>query len=470
MRTFNIDFRPVLAALVLTAAGCQDTETIYVAFPLFDDPPNAAASFLGYSDQDDKLPVCGNCHVGQNAAWEQTAHAGAWETLQASGHAQDFCESCHTVSENGNLTEAPGGWPATLDVRYQDVQCESCHGPGLEHVIDPDASQPLASLLVGTDLTGGCGECHQGNHHGFVDEWAESRHGDMNPSPQGREACVQCHEARGALAAFGVKAEYVEKEQTEAIPITCAVCHDPHDATYEHQLRFPINVPDVNVNLCMKCHHKRAEPDPDLSYGPHSPQGPLLLGNAGWRPPNFLSPTDTIVATHGTGANPELCAGCHVNSFEVTDPDTGDHVFSVTGHSFKATPCLDPQGVPLPTTDCALGERTFEGCSTSGCHGSPAAARSALTVVTLRLDVLIADLEVLIPQVPGGEFVTGDDLITTGEGAKFNLSLAKQQGSPIHNPFLIEALLIASIQQIDFDYGLTPSPSLSLVRQLRSGS
>jgi hypothetical protein len=469
MRAFKIDFRLALAALVLATAGCLDTKTIFKTFPLFEDPPNGAAAFLGYSDQDDKLPVCGNCHVGQNAAWQQTHHAGAWETLQASSSAQDFCERCHTVSETGNSTETPGGWPATLDPRYQDVQCESCHGPGLEHVTNPDASQPLASLLAGTDLTNGCGECHQGSHHGFVDEWTESRHGTMDPFPQGREDCVQCHEARGALAAFGVKAEYLEKEQAEAIPITCAVCHDPHDATNEHQLRFPIDVPNVDLNLCMKCHHKRAQPDPDLSYGPHAPQGPLLLGDAGWRPPDFLAPTDTIVATHGTGANPGLCAGCHVNSFEVTDAETGAHVFSVTGHSFKATPCLDPQGVPLPTTNCPLGERTFQGC-TDGCHGSEAAARSALTVVTLRLDVLITELDALIAQIALDQFVTGDDLITTGEGAKFNLSLAKQQGSPIHNPFLIEALLIASIQQVKVDYGLAPPRSLSLERQLHSGS
>ena len=467
MRYPTSSARLLFTALALTAAGCRDT--VYVEYPLYDDPPSAASSFLGYTDQKNKKPVCGSCHIGQNAAWQQTAHAGAWETLQASGSAQDFCESCHTVSENGNHVEEPGGWPATLDPRYQDVQCESCHGPGLQHVTDPDASQPLASLLVGVGLTGGCGECHQGNHHGFVDEWATSRHGTMNPFPQGREDCVQCHEARGALAAFGVKAEYLEKEQDEAIPITCAVCHDPHDDTYEHQLRFPINVPNEDLNLCMKCHYKRAVPEASSNRSPHSPQGPLLLGEAGWRPPDFLDPSAQIVATHGTTANPGLCAGCHVNNYEVTDPATGDHVFSVTGHSFKAAPCLDAQGVPLPTTDCALADRTFASCAQGGCHGTEQAARSALTVVTLRLDVLTAELDALLDQVPGTEFVAGDGLITTGEGSKFNLQLAQQEGSPLHNPFLIEALLIASIQQVEVDYGLAPSPSLSLRELLRPG-
>jgi hypothetical protein len=271
------------------------------------------------------------------------------------------------------------------------------------------------------------------------------------------------------LEFFGVRAEYIEKEQAEAIPITCAVCHDPHDDTYEHQLRFPINTTNQDLNLCMKCHHKRAVPDPVTNRSPHSPQGPLLLGQAGWYPPDFLSPTLDIVTSHGSLRNPGLCAGCHVNSYEVTDPETGAHVFNVTGHSFKATPCLDIEGVPLPTTDCALEDRSFVTCANSGCHLSPEAARSALVVVTLRLDPLIADLTELIDSIPDGEFIPGDELITTGEGSEFNLQLAEQQGSPFHNPFLIEALLLASIQQIELDYGLTPSPGLSLERLLGSG-
>jgi len=40
------------------------------------------------------------------------------------------------------------------------VQCESCHGPGLPHVQNPDASQPLASILAAQDAAAGCGECH----------------------------------------------------------------------------------------------------------------------------------------------------------------------------------------------------------------------------------------------------------------------------------------------------------------------
>jgi hypothetical protein len=107
-----------------------------------------------------------------------------------SGHAQAFCENCHTVNQLGNLTESAGGYATTGDERYHNVQCESCHGPGLAHVQNPgDDNIPLAPLAVGLDLTTGCAECHQGAHHPFVEEWSESGHGTALASPAGREEC-----------------------------------------------------------------------------------------------------------------------------------------------------------------------------------------------------------------------------------------------------------------------------------------
>ena len=35
----------------------------------------------------------------------------------------------------------------------------------LNHIQIPDVSRPQAPLSVGTDLSVGCGECHQGTHH-----------------------------------------------------------------------------------------------------------------------------------------------------------------------------------------------------------------------------------------------------------------------------------------------------------------
>lgn len=443
--------------LIVVAAGCVDEELVFVERPLFDDPPSEAQSFVGYADQEAGRTVCGACHVGRAARWKETGHAGAWVSLDESSSPQAFCEGCHTVSERGNFVDEAAGWTATSNPRYFDVQCESCHGPGLDHVTTPDSpgNQPLASLALGPEVDQGCADCHSGTHRPFAEEWAESRHGDMNAYPQGRPECQSCHEGKGALVSWGVKSIFNPDDEAQHLDITCGVCHDPHDARFEGQLRFAIDAANIEQNLCMKCHNQRGEPDlGSISggqfRGPHAPEGPLLLGTAGWRPPNLVSDPDTILGTHGSEANPRLCAGCHVTDYELEDPATGDFVLRTTGHTFQATPCVDAEGQPTGAADCALTERSFRSC-TDGCHGSEAAARSAQVVASGRIADLVEDLDALLGQIPDDEF--GDpDRFTTADGSLFNLQLAEMPGSEVHNPFLIEALLRASINQMEDDY------------------
>ncbi|MCA9738424.1 MAG: cytochrome c3 family protein [Gemmatimonadota bacterium] len=450
---------PVLALF----AACEES-VVFRDRELFETPPDEAAGFLGYSDIDSKLTTCGNCHVGQQARWVQTAHADAWEGLQASGHSQSFCEGCHTVNELGNAVTQLAGFNAAPEDRYHDVQCESCHGPGLTHVQNPDASQPLAYMDADLTATVGCTECHQGTHHPFAEEWQQSKHAEIVASAADNAACTSCHSGEGALKAWGIEVDYIEKDQLgpgNHLAITCAVCHDPHGSVNEGQLRFPVDVASEEENLCMKCHHKRGVPDPTTFRGPHSPEGPTLLGVAGWWPPNLEFPGGSIRATHGSEANPKLCASCHVNSFDVTDPDTGDHVFTATGHLFEAIPCLDANGAPVPGGACDETERTFESCATSGCHGTAEVARGLKFTAEQRIDNLASALEALVAQVPASEFSTTDARYTVGEGARFNAELARASGAAVHNPFLIEALLTASINQVSETYSLAP-PAMDL--------
>jgi len=112
--------RHVLALLLLSlTAACVDERVVFQDRELFEEPLSEAGDFLGYTDTDDKLTVCGNCHVGSQAEWVETAHADAWDGLQDSGHAQAFCEGCHTVSELGNVSTGTVGHSATGEVRYQ---------------------------------------------------------------------------------------------------------------------------------------------------------------------------------------------------------------------------------------------------------------------------------------------------------------------------------------------------------------
>lgn len=471
----RVSIRPVLGRLTallvgaVVASSCTSEKIVYRSEPSFTTPPAAAANFVGYADTTTKQTVCGNCHVDKQTEWAGTKHATAWADLQASGHAGASCEPCHTISQNGNASTTDAvGYTATKDARYQDVQCESCHGPGLAHVTAPSlTNKPLASIAVdtGTAFGNGCGECHSGTHEPFVDEWKQSLHAVANSHAVGNAACQPCHTAQGALLAFGVNTAYREKDSVATNPqaIVCAVCHDPHAKDNDHQLRFPIDVADESQNLCMKCHQRRGTPDlTSASSGAHSPEGPTLLGFAGWIPPNMTTTgTDTIIATHGSERNPGLCATCHVSRFTVTDPATGNFAFQATGHLFLAIPCLDATGKPT-TGDCDVSQRTFAACAGSGCHGSGDVAKSAMLTVEQRFALLDSTLSHQIAKIPATEFSNTDGKYTTGEGAKFNLSLSRKAGQYVHNPFLIEALMTASIRQITIDYGIPASDKVNL--------
>jgi hypothetical protein len=169
------------------------------------------------------------------------------------------------------------------------------------------------------------------------------------------------------------------------------------------------------------------------------------------------------VGSHGSDRNPRLCATCHVNDYTVND-DQGKFVFRSTGHSFQPIPCVGADSIPTGERECDLTQRSFRACV--ACHLSETAARSALSVANLRIDRLVGEVGGLLARIPASEFSTTDNRYTTGEGAKFNMNLALKKGSAVHNPFLVEALLLASIKQIGLDYNLRPSAALAMAPQL----
>lgn len=410
-----------LFGLLLTLlAGCTDTNTV-IREP-FNPPPDAENKFLGYFTTSDQQTTCGNCHVLHQADWAQTAHAEAYAALTAADNATDACFTCHTVSDRGNAVAGPAGWDVVQDTAYHDVQCENCHGPGLDHVESPDApgsanNPPLAHVGVlgpggagdSASVAQSCAACHNQNSGPGVrayEEWASSGHARSIEEEPGvfvadNPSCASCHEGKASLASWGVSANYAERSLTGGenyLGQTCAVCHDPHGTAEDPltgekipgQLRFPISTPDVNQNLCMKCHQRRSVPDPASSRGPHSPQGPMLLGDAGYHPAGFEPDLQAVATTHGSEKNPRLCAGCHINRLSGTDIVTGQAATSA-GHSFLAIPCLDVGGLPdLANQDCAhdATSRTWQSCTASGCHGDATAAVSAFTLSSQRLDQL----------------------------------------------------------------------------------
>jgi predicted CXXCH cytochrome family protein len=463
---------PLLAVLGLsTLVACVDERIVYRDRDLFEEPLSVAGSFLGYTDRETKLTVCGKCHVDAQGDWIATAHADAWASLQANPGAGASCEGCHTVNELGNHVTTLAGYNATGEARYHDVQCESCHGPGLTHVTNPlETNAPLPPIDVGANADAGCAECHNGTHHPFAQEWNMSAHGgaSTHKSYRTRDGCKACHGGEGALAQWGLNTEFVEKGANQEIGITCAVCHDPHTNENSGQLRYSVRVADVETNLCMKCHQRRSIPDLGTTgtgtSGPHAPQGPLLLGEVGtvgWTPPTFAYNIERIRGTHGSTANTRLCATCHVNSYEATDSGTGAHLFNVTGHRFLAIPCVDGNEVPTDDQSCGktVTERNFSSCTGGGCHGDETAALSALTLAEGRIANRVAQLDALLAMVPANQFSNTDTVFTIAEGARFNAQLGAIESSATHNPFMMEALLLSSIQAVQDAYSLPAAVS-----------
>ena len=63
-----------LAVLALSS-GCVDEKIVFQDRELFEEPLAAAGDFLGYTDHDTKLTVCGNCHINKAITATTRIHA-----------------------------------------------------------------------------------------------------------------------------------------------------------------------------------------------------------------------------------------------------------------------------------------------------------------------------------------------------------------------------------------------------------
>lgn len=74
---------------------------------------------------------CASCHQDTYDRWQKSPHGHAFETLHKAGKSDsEMCLKCHTVG----FGESSGYTAHTGDKNFQDVGCESCHGPGEKHV------------------------------------------------------------------------------------------------------------------------------------------------------------------------------------------------------------------------------------------------------------------------------------------------------------------------------------------------
>jgi len=134
--------------------------------------------------------ACRSCHPAEFATWEASPHAHAVESLAKRGKSADpDCLGCHTTAFGRS-----GGFPRSGSVGdHPDlarVGCESCHGPGGDHVAE--GSRKTGTIVSLGDKCDSCvilqicGSCHdEANDPGFrfeVEARIEAqRHGTLEP-------------------------------------------------------------------------------------------------------------------------------------------------------------------------------------------------------------------------------------------------------------------------------------------------
>jgi hypothetical protein len=354
-----------------------------------------AAKYLGYANTFvegvNKNVNCQTCHSSFVTEWSATGHA---KTLQKgfdgqlSSSFQAFCVECHSTgynvaAKNDGFDDFTFTFPTVLTagtynqmvtqfpdaMRRANVQCEACHGPGSTHL---GATSDFR--MVATYDPEVCASCHDsGTHHLLSAQFNASVHSGVTsyPTGPGRESCVRCHTGAGFK-------QYVDGIPTSDpyfdvsySPVTCAGCHDPHNATNIHQLRkvtatlLAPNNTTITINqqnagtgaICYNCHQSRSEANAAAAagtinerFGPHySAQGDILYGSNMFALGGIkLASSNHFGVTQAGGS----CVACHMYGIDTAIDATGK-VVPLGGHSFS-----------VRTAD---GKSNMEACAP--CHG-----------------------------------------------------------------------------------------------------
>jgi len=339
---------------------------------------------------------CTICHDGKTAPnqfadWSATGHAGILaDNLNTSTHYGEDCFSCHSVgfdkaAVNGGMDDAsdyvafvasgminhpsPLNWKNTVanypkTAQLANIQCENCHGPD-NNTIHPSKTVNMERISLSADL---CATCHgEPPRHGRFQQWAESAHGNFAAaiSESTSSSCARCHTAQGFLTWIqqadmtlnlqGAKGNMTAAELSAVVtpdnaqPITCVVCHDPHEigttsglAANDAKVRFvdntrllPSGYQATEVGkgaICITCHNTRNglhdDSIPLTGYSaPHqAAQGDVLMGQNAYFVEDQRSPHSYIENT---------CVTCHLDE----SPAPADYSLPANGtnHGFKAS-------------------------------------------------------------------------------------------------------------------------------------
>ncbi len=219
---------------------------------------------------------------------------------------EDTCLTCHDTQSYKGTAHALKFNARTPAATHG---CESCHGPGKEHVdgggdkskiLNPANLQPEAASAM-------CTTCHDRGTHAL---WDGSQHEQRNLS------CVTCHSVHHPVGPKQIKAENEMKlcatchknitnrqQRFNHMPVregkmSCSSCHNVHGSSNARLLRAGTTIDES----CTTCHTEK--------------RGPYL-----WEHAPVADSCATCHNPHGSNNDrmlvaklPYLCQRCHVTS------------------------------------------------------------------------------------------------------------------------------------------------------------
>jgi hypothetical protein len=244
----------------------------------------------------------------------------------------------------------------------------------------------------------------------------------------------------------------------EKVSITCAVCHDPHSAENDFQLRTLTatlsNGEEITGAgtgaICMNCHKSRRDAvqytnnylaNLSTHYGPHDgPQADLLAGK------NAITFGQSIESSPHLASTSDACVRCHMFP-GTTDPDgnvilVGSHTWrmSVDGVDNVAA-CADCHGNFGPN----FSDKLCYINGTADLDGDGVA-----NGLQIEIEGLLDQLKALLPQDDEGNVAITDSSVTLTEAqAAYNYLMVEADRSlGVHNPRYIFGIIKASIEAL----------------------
>jgi hypothetical protein len=238
-----------------------------------------------------------------NFANENVGNDDEWVTYHAGEENLPYdCGACHTTgySPRGNQDDLPGLMGTWAE---PGVQCEECHGPGSQHVKNPQGVQ----MQIDRDAEQ-CGLCH------------------LRGDPENVDVSggfVQHHE------------QYEELFQSKHIALDCVLCHDPHTGVI--QLRQTGE--QTTRTQCENCHFEQAKNINHMSIAKcidcHMP---FMVKSAIADPERYTGD----IRTHLMAIDSE-----QIEQFD----EEGNPVSFQIGLNFACRHCHSEGGMGLPKTD-----------------------------------------------------------------------------------------------------------------------